>query len=258
MSAYGIGSLSSESQPRTRNNAHRVTLTCTYPPCSKSYSIRLSVHKRRQARSPRTYCCMQCAASDRSRHQQRPTLEERFWANVIKGEPDECWGWRGWTRAGYGKMYVRERDADIGAHVISWFIHKGVWPTLDTLHTCDNPPCTNLNHLFEGTAVDNAQDMVRKGRHSSRTHPEKMARGDRNGARTHPERLARGDDHWTHRFPERVRRGEQNNKTKLTNIQREELLRLSHEEGWSQRQLATRYSISKSSVAFHIKHDPYP
>ena len=251
MAGYGIAPHPHEPQ----QSPHRITLTCTYPPCSKSYSIPLSVHRRRQMRSPRTYCCTPCAARDRSRHQQRPTLEERFWANVVKRGPDECWGWSGWTSKGYGKMYVLERDADTGAHVISWFIHKGSWPTLDTLHTCDNPPCTNINHLFEGTAADNSQDMVRKGRHSSRTHPEKIARGDRSGTRTHPESLARGDDHWTRRLPERLLRGEANPQAKLTNVQREELLRLSREEGWSQRQLAKRYGISKSSVAFHLKHN---
>ena len=31
-------------------------------------------------------------------------------------------------------------------------------------HKCDNPECISLEHLFLGTSINNAQDMVRKGR----------------------------------------------------------------------------------------------
>lgn len=35
-------------------------------------------------------------------------------------------------------------------------------------HKCDNPRCVNINHLFVGTAKDNAQDMIAKGRQAKR------------------------------------------------------------------------------------------
>ena len=35
---------------------------------------------------------------------------------------------------------------------------------VQVLHTCDNPACVNFDHLFEGTAKDNAQDCIAKGR----------------------------------------------------------------------------------------------
>ena len=32
------------------------------------------------------------------------------------------------------------------------------------LHTCDNTKCINLDHLFKGSAQDNTDDMIAKGR----------------------------------------------------------------------------------------------
>lgn len=31
-------------------------------------------------------------------------------------------------------------------------------------HSCDNPPCVRPDHLFQGEAVDNVEDSIRKGR----------------------------------------------------------------------------------------------
>lgn len=48
---------------------------------------------------------------------------------------------------------------------LQWMRLKGK-PTegMDTLHECDNPPCINIDHLFEGTPGDNVRDMMAKGR----------------------------------------------------------------------------------------------
>jgi hypothetical protein len=61
-----------------------------------------------------------------------------------------------------------------------WLVHRLVWTLengpipagLFVLHHCDNPPCFNVEHLFLGTARDNAEDSKRKGRHhlASKTH----------------------------------------------------------------------------------------
>jgi hypothetical protein len=47
---------------------------------------------------------------------------------------------------------------------------------LFVLHRCDNPPCVRPDHLRLGTAKDNTQDMLRKGRSGYPSAP-----GERNG-----------------------------------------------------------------------------
>jgi hypothetical protein len=53
-----------------------------------------------------------------------------------------------------------------------WLAHRWAWtqvygPIPDgvkVLHACDNPPCTNVDHLWLGSQRDNIADRVRKGR----------------------------------------------------------------------------------------------
>lgn len=45
-------------------------------------------------------------------------------------------------------------------HVKKGPLTNDIW----ALHTCDNPKCINLEHLFKGTAQDNTNDMIAKGR----------------------------------------------------------------------------------------------
>lgn len=90
-------------------------------------------------------------------------LEDRFWEKVDK-KPDGCWNWKGYTDNGkaYGRLRLGKENK-IATHV-SWFIHTGKWPNKYMCHKCDNPPCVNPEHLFEGTHWDNMEDKVKKGR----------------------------------------------------------------------------------------------
>jgi len=92
-----------------------------------------------------------------------PSQIQRFWSKVIT-KTNCCWLWSGRkTSSGYGRLMWDGRE--IGAHQISWIIHNGPIPHgLWILHKCDNPSCTNPDHLFAGTHSDNMKDAIVKGR----------------------------------------------------------------------------------------------
>lgn len=102
---------------------------------------------------------------------------ERFRRKVDRRGPDECWPWLGDAvkPGGHGKFSVQRdgRTVKLISSRCAYALEHGHCPQdLDCCHTCDNPPCSNPAHLFTGTARDNIQDAIRKGR---------MLVGERNG-----------------------------------------------------------------------------
>lgn len=95
-------------------------------------------------------------------------LRERFWAKVQLG--DGCWLWNAaQTSTGYGHMGVTFEDGtrrNIKAHRIAWFLATGALPERwqHVCHHCDTPLCVRSEHLFLGTAKDNAVDRKNKGK----------------------------------------------------------------------------------------------
>ena len=144
-------------------------------------------------------------------HWGAPTEADRFWAKVDKTAG--CWVWTaGSCSGGYG-VFRGAAGPQVGAHQKSWELSHGSPPEQSVLHSCDNRLCVNPAHLFEGTAADNAADMVSKGR---------QRRGE-----AHPARKLG--------WPE-VRE-----------------IRRRHSEGETQTKLAMEYGVSQPNVGYIIR-----
>lgn len=94
------------------------------------------------------------------------SITDAFLSRVDKQAGDDpCWLWVGslLKLSGYGRFTFNR--VTVRAHRASFLLFRG--PIADGLfvcHRCDTPRCVNPAHLFLGTAKDNTQDMIRKGR----------------------------------------------------------------------------------------------
>lgn len=92
----------------------------------------------------------------------------RFWSKVDRSDTDSCWLWTGArVSAGYGQIRAEAPSRDrCTASVVSLEIALGrkVVPGLFACHTCDNPPCCNPKHLYEGSISNNVRDALDRGR----------------------------------------------------------------------------------------------
>lgn len=145
---------------------------------------------------------------------------------VAHGDSDECLPWPyKCTRDGYGK--VQHEDGK------EWRVSRLAFklakpdefdPSLFVLHSCDNPPCFSMKHLFQGTQADNMDDMARKGRKRN------VEKGTLNPANT----------------------GEGNGNAKL-NADTVRLIRQRWAAGEEQQSIAMDLSISKMLVSLIVR-----
>lgn len=152
---------------------------------------------------------------------------ERFWAKVDKNGsipehvPDlgPCWLWVGYRKSNYGGFWYEGKS--VYAHRFAYGLCIGVIPIgFEVCHHCDVTICVRPTHFFLGVQSDNARDMWKKRRGSKPP--------------THF-----GESHPMVSLPD----------------QGVEDLRSLHLSGeYSQRQLATMFEVSQSTVWRLIHH----
>lgn len=91
--------------------------------------------------------------------------EAGFWALLDKSQ-GECWLWPAKVGdKGYGSAHYKGRR--MYAHNAAWIMANGPIPDGQKVcHHCDNRRCCRPDHLFLGSAKENTDDMIAKGRHA--------------------------------------------------------------------------------------------
>lgn len=97
---------------------------------------------------------------------------KRFYDKV--DSTGECHIWTAAkTSRGYGRLSAHMRKGKVQlAHRFAWELERGpIPPGACVCHSCDNPACVRVSHLFLGSQVDNIADMTRKGRAKPKRWP---------------------------------------------------------------------------------------
>lgn len=106
----------------------------------------------------------------------RSSVEDRLQHYTMVDPNSGCWLWTGsLSGGGYGQTSLNGKV--VKAHRLSYEVRVGAIPDgLMVCHKCDVRSCINPDHFFLGTAKDNQQDAVRKGRnpHGSRHGESKL------------------------------------------------------------------------------------
>jgi hypothetical protein len=99
---------------------------------------------------------------------------EQYESMFTRGGPDDCWPWRKDSRDKDGYGLFSFKDEATGKWVVvratrwAWEqLYQPLKPGMYVCHRCDNPPCQNPAHWFEGTPRSNNEDMMLKGRGQS-------------------------------------------------------------------------------------------
>jgi len=107
-------------------------------------------------------------------------VECKFLFYQNKSDANSCWEWAGPKSAqNYGVLFLDSnrlggRRNVTTAHRYSYLRTYGPLPDGKpcVMHKCDNPSCTNPEHLMAGSWADNNADRSAKGRSGKRTYSE--------------------------------------------------------------------------------------
>lgn len=94
-----------------------------------------------------------------------PLTFERIKNNCEVNEKTGCWQWKKCRSANeYGKIHSGTSPTILlSTHVAMYQVLNGPVPTgMVVMHTCDNKPCCNPDHLRLGTPQDNIRDAFEK------------------------------------------------------------------------------------------------
>lgn len=93
-------------------------------------------------------------------------LEDRVRAIGWLVADSGCWEWRGYRDTfGYPMIMFANKAVRVHRYIFEQNSGESIAPGNVIMHSCDNPPCVNPNHLSQGTQAENILDMVAKGRH---------------------------------------------------------------------------------------------
>ncbi len=129
-------------------------------PC-KQCGVIFRTFKSEQNRGGGKFCSHSC-----SKKSQRPTITAAYIDSKCTDGPNGCREWSGFREKGYGRIKINGRNRPV--YRIMYEIHHGITlgSNIVVRHTCDNAACCNIDHLINGSQLDNIRDCISRGRHA--------------------------------------------------------------------------------------------
>jgi len=145
-------------------------VTCVCKNCKNEYQV--SEYRLKRTK----YCSSKCLyekteswlvpfkIEKATQNEKLERIKENYEKYVVRKEG--CWDWTGYIdEKGYTLLSCSYKLGTTKGHRASWMIHRGLIPKGKLIrHICNNPICTNPEHLAIGTHQDNTDDKIKTGR----------------------------------------------------------------------------------------------